>query len=298
MREGLKPLVVHFDNGWNSELAVKNIESVVKKCKFDLYTYIIDWKEFREVQKAYFKASVIDIEVPTDQFIFGALMRLSKKYNVKYILSGWNLRTEAVLPKSFFHERKFDAENLKDIVRKFGNVKNISKLPVTSFRDQLVDYLTGRIKIVSLLNYIDYDKSEVKDFLIKELGWRDYGGKHFESTFTRFYQGYVLPVKFNVDKRKAHLSNLIFSGQMTKSEALEELRKPAYDVELQKQDFEYVAKKLGWTKSEFEEILDLPVRSHKEFKSDNRYWRRYSRLTGVIKPLIRKFPIPLTKKNI
>lgn len=286
-QEGLRPLVVHFDNGWNSELAVKNIESVVKFCGLDLYTYVIDWSEFKEVQRAYFKASVIDIEVPTDQFIFGALIRLAKKYKLKYILSGANLRTEFVLPKSFFNERKFDSVNLLDIVKKHGNIRGLKRLPVITFREQLINYLTGRIEIVSPLNYVEYNKFDVKKLLIEKLGWRDYGGKHYESVFTRFYQGYVLPVKFHVDKRKCHLSNLIFSGQLTKSDALEELKRPTYDIDLQKQDFEYVAKKLGFSIAEFEEILRQPIRSHKEYDSDLRYWNRYRTLTGWAKPIAR-----------
>jgi N-acetyl sugar amidotransferase len=284
-RENLRPLVVHFDNGWNSEMAVSNIQNLVKACGFDLYTYVMDWEEFKEVQKAYFRASVIDIEVPTDQFIFGALFEIARKYNIKTILSGWNTRTEFVMPKAFFFHRKFDASNLLDIVRKHGKIKKISKLPVLSFSGQLYNSLARKTKLVSLLNYIDYNKSEVKETLKQELGWRDYGGKHYESVFTRFYQGYILPVKFNIDKRKCHLSNLIFSKQLTREAALAELKQPTYDPALQKQDFEYVAKKLDFTVEEFQAILDAPPRSHYEFKTNEKQWKIYLKTIKALKPL-------------
>ncbi|MBN8858104.1 MAG: N-acetyl sugar amidotransferase [Sphingobacteriales bacterium] len=284
-REQLRPLLVHFDNGWNSELAVNNIQNLVKKCGFDLYTYVMDWEEFKEVQKAYFRASVLDLEIPTDHFIFGALFEIAKKYKINTILSGWNTRTEFVMPKSFFFSRKFDALNLLDIVKKYGKLKKISKLPLLSFSSQLYNSLVRKTRLVSLLNYIDYNKAEVKEVLKSELEWRDYGGKHYESVFTRFYQGYILPVKFNIDKRKCHLSNLIFSGQLSRQEALEELKQPPYDPALQKLDFEYVAKKLDFTLEEFQAILETPPRSHYDFKTTEKYWKMYLKVVKLLKPL-------------
>ena len=189
------------------------------------------------------------------------------------------------MPKSFFFSRKFDALNLLDIVKKYGKLKKISKLPLLSFSSQLYNSLVRKTRLVSLLNYIDYNKAEVKEVLKSELEWRDYGGKHYESVFTRFYQGYILPVKFNIDKRKCHLSNLIFSGQLSRQEALEELKQPPYDPALQKLDFEYVAKKLDFTLEEFQAILETPPRSHYDFKTTEKYWKMYLKVVKLLKPL-------------
>lgn len=273
-KTGLRPLVVHFDNGWNTELAVKNIENIVKKLELDLYTYVMDWEEFKDLQRAYFKASVIDVEIPTDQLIFGALVKLARKYNVSYILSGWNTVTEGIMPSAWFYEKKFDSINLLDIHEKYGN-KKIKNLPIMGFWNSMRNLFLKKIEVVSLLNYIDYEKAEIKKFLIQQLDWQDYGGKHHESVFTRFYQGYYLPNKFKVDKRKAHLSTLICSGQITRRDALDELKMPTYNIKLQHEDLEYVTKKLDFTMAEFKEIMDTPPKSHYDFKTDEKLWNRY-----------------------
>lgn len=288
--KGLRPLIVHFDNGWNSELAVKNIESLVSKLGLELYTYVMNWEEFRELQRSYFKASVIDIEIPTDQLIFGALVRLARKYKIKYILSGWNTVTEATMPEPWYYGRKFDAHNLRNIHAAYSDVK-LKNLPVMGFWNAMWNLFIHKIEIMPLLNYIPYNKKSIKQFLMDNLGWRDYGGKHYESIFTRFYQGYVLPVKFNVDKRKAHLSTLICSKQITKEEAMLELSQPTYDPQLQQEDKEYVAKKLGFTIPEFDAMMKEAPRSHDEFGSDKEVWERYFKVIkffGPIKPLARK----------
>lgn len=283
-RENLRPLLVHFDNGWNSELAVKNIENILKHTGFDLYTYVMDWEEFKDLQRSYLLASVIDIEVPTDQLIFGALNSIAHKYHIKYILSGLNTATEAIMPPSWNYSKKYDSRNLRSIHRAFSK-KKLRKLPLMGFWNSLFNQVFWKVQTVTLLNYVDYNKKEVKDIIHKELGWTDYGGKHFESVFTRFYQGYILPVKFNVDKRKAHLSNLICSGQLTRKEALEEMRKPTYDTELQKQDKVYVAKKLNFTQEEFEMILRARPISHNAFESDDKLWNIYFGVIRALKPI-------------
>lgn len=289
-KEGLRPLIVHFDNGWNSELAVKNIENIISVLGFELYTYVMNWEDFKDLQRAYFKASVIDIEVPTDQLIFGALVKLARKYKIKYILSGWNTVTEAIMPKSWSYDRKSDAHNLLDIHRTYSK-KKLRNLPIMGFWNSMWNLVFYKIEIIPLLNYIDYNKKDIKDFLMQNLGWKDYGEKHYESIFTRFYQGYILPRKFNVDKRKAHLSTLINSKQITKEKALEELTKLSYDPVLQQQDKEYVIKKLEFTPQEFEEIMQASPRSHYDFKTDLILWQRYYaalKLFGPVKPLMRR----------
>lgn len=280
---GLRPLVVHFDNGWNSELAVKNIENIVNKLNYDLETYVFNWEEFKDLQRAYFKAGVVDIEVPTDYLIFAVLNKIAARKGIKYILSGYNYATEYGMPKGWNTANKFDNKNLKDIHAKFGKVK-LKHFP-TFGRYQIFYYEKIRgIETAPLLNYVDYVKKDVKNFIIKELEWKDYGGKHYESIFTRFYQGYVLPKKFNIDKRRAHWSALICSGQATQLEALEDLKNPPYHADLQKQDLEYVVKKLDFTNEEFTAILNAKPVPHEFYETENPNnfgWRLFNLLMAI-----------------
>lgn len=265
-REGLRPLIVHFDNGWNSELAVKNIENIVSILGFDLYTYVINWEEFRDLQIAYLKASVIDIEAITDHAIRATLFKLAAKHKINYFLSGFNIVTEAILPKAWVFN-KSDAINIKDIHKKFGTIP-LKTFPFLTAFDKRYYSMALKIEAVPLLNYIDYNKDNVKEALIKELNWKDYGGKHYESVWTRFYQGYILPEKFKVDKRKAHLSTLICSGQITKEKALEELKQPIYDAEQLALDKEFVLKKLNLDENSFDQLMKLPIKKHTDFKTE------------------------------
>lgn len=273
---GLRPLIVHFDNGWNSEAAVKNIENIIGTLGFDLYTLVVDWEEFKDIQMAYLKASVVDIEAITDHAIIGTMYRLAAENNIKYILSGANVVTEAVLPTHWIFN-KYDHVNIREIHKKYGKLK-LKTYPFFTTREKQVCIKLKRIESCYLLNYMPYNKQEVKDTIARELNWRDYGGKHYESVFTRFYQGYILPVKFGIDKRKAHLSNLIFSGQITKEMALEELKKPIYDQQQLETDYEFVLKKFNFTEAEFEEILKSPRVEHSEFKSEKSVWETYTLL--------------------
>jgi N-acetyl sugar amidotransferase len=260
-KNGLRPLVVHFDNGWNSELAIQNIHNIVNKLQFELFTYVIDWDEFSDLQLAYLKASVVDIEVPTDQFIYATLYELAYKFDIKYILDGNNLATEFPGGKWNWSFNKLDLQNLENIQKKFGT-KNLKKYPKLGFLQRLYYSKVIGIETIYLLNYFPYNKNDVKQLLQTELGWTDYGGKHYESIFTRFYQGYILPHKWRIDKRKIHFSNLIWSGQMTREEALLELQKPTYPKNQQLEDKTYVLKKLGLDESEFEIIMTNPTVDH------------------------------------
>lgn len=285
---GLRPLAVHFDNGWNTELAVGNIETLVSKLGLDLETFVMDWDEFRDLQRAYFKASVLDLEIPTDHMIFGALHRVASRHKIKTILAGHNHQTEWMLPKAWYY-RKFDLRNIKAIHRKFGEVP-MRKLPALGVGWQAYYHHVRRIRTEFLIDLIDYDKAKVKQFLIDELGWRDYGGKHHESVFTRFYQGYVLPRKFGIDKRKAHLSNLILSGQITRDEALRELQQPTYDEDVQQRDKAYVAKKLGFSAEEFETLLTQENVAHETYGTDAKdreLYFRIARLWGKMRSAFR-----------
>ncbi len=279
-KEGLRPLVVHFDNGWNSELAVKNIESIVSILGFDLYTYVINWEEFKDLQLAYLKASVIDIEVITDHAIVATLYQLAAKHKINYFLNGYNIVTEAILPNAWVFNKQ-DAENIKAIHKAYGTIP-LKTFPLLTMAKKRYYSLVMKVESVTLLNYIDYQKEKVKELLIKELNWKDYGGKHYESVWTRFYQGYILPEKFNVDKRKAHLSTLICSGQLTKEQALEELKKPICDAEQLEIDKEFVLKKLGLTEIDFNQLMQLTPRPHTEFKIESTsYFEKYP----IFKPL-------------
>ena len=281
---GLRPLIVHFDNGWNSELAVKNIEHIISKLGFDLFTLVVDWNEFKDLQLSYLKASVVDIEALTDHAIAGTLYKIAAENNIKYILSGYNVVTEGVLP-SYWVFNKSDGTNIKDIHKKYGTVP-LKTYPLFGLKER--KYFAGvkGIETINLLNFLPYNKAAVKEIITKELGWRDYGGKHYESIFTRFYQSYILPVKFGIDKRKAHLSNLIFSGQLTKEKALEELSKPIVDSQQLQEDYEFVLKKLNLSQTEFEAILAQPRREHNEFATLQSVFKKYPALI-LFRPVVK-----------
>jgi len=267
---GLRPLVVHLDNGWNSELAVQNIENIVTRLGFDLYTKVLDWNEFKELQVAYLKASVLDLEALTDHAITATLYEQAAANNIKYIMAGTNTVTEAILPVNWRYANKTnDSVNIRDINDRFRK-KPIKDFPLLSFQKYSYYFKIKKIQWFGLLDYYDYDKAGAKAIIEKELGWRDYGGKHYESIITRFYQGYILPNKFNIDKRRAHLSTLIVSGQMSREAALKELALPIMEEQVLKQDLEYVPKKLGLTEKDFEEIMKLPPKSHYDYKTDKK----------------------------
>jgi N-acetyl sugar amidotransferase len=267
---GLRPLVVHLDNGWNSELAVQNIENIITKLEFDLFTRVLNWNEFRELQLAYLKASVLDMEALTDHAISATLFEQANKYGVKYIMAGTNRATEAILPLNWRYANKTnDAVNIRAINDEFRK-KPIKDFPLLSFQKHAYYWKVKKIQWISLLDYVHYDKASAKKIIESELGWRDYGGKHYESIITRFYQGYILPLKFGIDKRRAHLSTLIVSGQITREEALVALQKPVLDEAVLKQDMEFVPKKLGISKQEFDDIMQLPPKSHYDYKTDKK----------------------------
>lgn len=275
-RLGLRPLAVHLDNGWNAELAVQNIEQIVSRLDIDLHTHVIDWNEFRDLQRAHLKASVIDIEVVSDHAIFAVLYQLASKYGIRHVLSGTNVVTEFVMPPHWIYN-KTDHVNIKAIHAAFGEVP-LKTYPFMSLKLKKWDQLFRGLKSHSILNLLPYNKAAVKQQIMAELGWRDYGGKHHESIFTRFYQGYILPVKFGVDKRKAHLTNLIYAGQITREEALAELAAPPYDPDQMEEDRQFVAKKLGFTLEEFDAIMREPPRPHTDFATERSVYEMYPAL--------------------
>jgi hypothetical protein len=274
-------LIVHFDNGWDSELSIKNIENVVSKLGFEYQTYVVDWEEFRDVQLAFLKASVIDMETPTDHAFLAALYKICVSFNIKYIITGSNFATECILPKSWSYNAK-DLKQLRGIYKKFGK-GNLKTFPQLGFlRELYYTYFKG-IRLIRLLQYIPYSKKDAISKLSDELGWKYYGGKHYESLFTKFSQAYILPVKFNVDKRKAHLSTLICNGEISRKEALELLREDLYPAEKLSHDKEYVCKKLGFSDADFNHIMDQPVKSYKDYPNSEKILKRVYNLYYLLR---------------
>jgi N-acetyl sugar amidotransferase len=266
---GLRALAVHLDNGWDAEIAVANIEKAMKRLKIDLFTHVLDWEEFKNLQIAFLKASTPDLEIPTDHAIYALLRQVAAKENIEYIVDGVNFATEAVMAKAW-SQGYYDWRYIKEINKKFGRNK-LKGFPHYSLWNLFYFKRIKRQKTVSILNYFDYNKSRAKEILSRELGWGDYGGKHYESTYTQFIQAYILPTKFGFDKRRAHLSTLINSGQISRAEALQEMGKELYPADLLKEHKEYVIKKLGLRNEEFAAILNSPARTYKDYRRNSRY---------------------------
>lgn len=262
---GLRMYAIHFDNGWNSELATTNIKNSLQKLGVELHNYSVDWNEFKDLQKSFLFASTPDGEIPTDHAINAFLFKEASRLGIKYIISGMNFATESISVKSWAYGHS-DWRYIKDVQMKFGHA-NLKTYPHFNLWNLFYWTFIERIKVISILNYIDYNKAEAMDLLKEKLDWVYYGGKHYESVYTRFYQGYILPEKFNIDKRRGHLSDLIYSKQITREEALNELKSEIYPRDLFKGDYELVLNKLSFSKEGFNKIMKSPTRSYKEFKN-------------------------------
>ncbi len=282
---GLRPLVVHIDAGWNNEIAVSNIQNIVQKLNLDLHTLVMDWDVIKDLQVAYFKSSLANIDIPQDHAFISCLYEEARKYNIRYIINGNNMSTESILPSTWGYDAS-DSIQIKSIHRKFGS-KPLKGYPLFTVFKKFIYYpRILKLRTYSPLEWINYNKQEAKTFMIKELGWKDYGGKHYESKFTRFFQAHYLPEKFGYDKRKAHLSSLIVSGQMNREEALTELKQPLYNpIELQ-EDRDYFIKKLGITLEEYERIMHLPVHSYTEFPNSENFINKMRKFYHPIKRII------------
>ncbi|MFN3474836.1 MAG: N-acetyl sugar amidotransferase [Blastomonas sp.] len=267
---GLRPLVFHVDAGWNSQIAVNNIEKIVDGLGLDLYTEVIDWEEMKDLQLAFFKSGVPHIDTPQDHSFFATMYKFALQYGVKNILTGANLSTECVRNPIEWMYYQSDSTQLRDIHSKFGK-RPLKNYPVTSilWHKVYLPYLRG-IKVMRPLNHVPYIKEEAVELLTSRFGWQPYPQKHFESRFTRFYESYWLPQKFGFDTRKVQYSSLILTGQMTREEALERLKLPAHDPETIGQDFEYVATKLGISVDELQGYLDAPNKTYQDYK--NQAW--------------------------
>lgn len=272
VNNGLRPLVVHVDCGWNSELAVKNIENVVKKLNIELHTFVVNWEEMKDLQRSFFKASLPDQDIPQDHAIFAALYNFAEQNKIKYVLNGLNFATECIMPQNWGYQA-MDYRHLKSIHKKFGE-KKLKDYPHINFFQRYIYYtVIKRMVIINPLNYINYRKEEAIETLQGNLGWQYYGGKHHESRFTKFFQSYYLPNKFNFDKRRAHLSSMIVSGQISRIDALEKMKEDVYSKNEITNDLEYVAKKLDWSPQEFRAIIDLPPKRHQDFPTNESLFR-------------------------
>jgi aminotransferase len=264
---GLRPLAVHVDTGWNSELAVSNIERISKKLGIHLFTYVIDWDVMRELQLAFFRAGVPNCDIPQDHAFVAVLYKTAIKHGIRSVISGHNLATESVLPEAWGYT-SIDRRHIRSIHSQFGK-GSLSNYPSYSlFQYTFVWPYLRHMKIFPILNYVDYRKTEAKQFLMDQFGWRDYGGKHYESRLTKFFQSYYLPTKFGFDKRRAHLSSLIVSGQTTREAALQELETPLYDPRQLADDKAYIAKKLRIGEAELDKIIAAPNHRHEDFASN------------------------------
>lgn len=264
---GLNPLAVHVDGGWNSDEAVSNIQNITAKLNVDLYTIVVNWEEMRDLQLSFLKASVPNQDIPQDHAFFAGLYNYATKYNIRYVLSGSNFATESILPPAWGFDA-LDAMHINAIQKQFGTVA-LKTFPLVSFfRYKLYYPLIKRMEVVKPLNLMDYNKTGAMKLLMEKFSWQYYGGKHYESRFTKFFQSYYLPVKFGYDKRRAHLSSILMNGEITRDEALQSMEELPYNPETIHSDIEFVAKKLGITHAELETLIALPNAKHTDYHSN------------------------------
>lgn len=268
---GLNPLLFSVDTGWNLNVADNNIKKIVNKLNLDLYTEVVNWDEMKDLQLAFLKAGVPYQDLPQDHAIFAGLYNYANIHGIRYVLTGGNFATECVKPPfewTYFN----DIRMLKDIHKKYGNIP-LKTFPLCGMLKNRICYrMVKRMKVIKPLDYVEYDKDKTIQFLQEEFGWEKYSNKHYENVFTRFYEGYYLPRKFNYDKRRCYLSSLILTNQITREEALIELEKEPYEKAQVLEDEAYIAKKLGISTEELEELI----------KNDNRTWRNYKNMAGIL----------------
>ena len=267
---GLRPLVFHVDGGWNSELAVHNIEVMVDRLGLELFTEVINWEEMKDFQLSFFKSGLPNIDLPQDHAFVAVLYRFAEKYKIRHILNGGNIATEGIRNPLEWLYYGTDMSLIRDVQRQFGTIP-LRNYPFSSVLRHKVylRYLRG-VKVIKPLNYVPYNKKMAMETLSREYGWKPYARKHDESRFTKFYEGYWLPERFGYDTRRVQYSSLIVSSQMTRAEALEELKKPGYDPETIDDDFKYIATKLGITTEELRGYFTMPRKTHRDYS--NQEW--------------------------
>lgn len=271
VKEGLRPLAVHMDNNWNSELASNNIKNLVSALNIDLYTHVIEWPEYKRLMQAFFDADVIDVELLYDNAMLAVNYGQARKYGIKYILSGSNSATEGMPMPEGWNWRKLDKANIKALGKR-GGVR-LKTFPSVGSVGYVINRVIRGIQWSPYLDFYDYRKDEALDLLESEYNYKRYPYKHYESIFTRFYQGYLLPEKFGVDKRKLHLATLVMSNQMSREDALSKLQESPYpSTEELKVDRKYFLKKMGWSESDLKMYLSRPEIPHDAYPSDRALW--------------------------
>ena len=278
---GLKPLLLHMDNGWNSEIAVSNIKKMIDKLNLDYISYVLDWNEFREIQLAFLKSSIVDIELPTDIAIPASLYETDVKYDIPFIISGGNYSGEGILPLTWGYHVLKDAYLYRNIVKKYSNTP-LKKVPIVGLWGEIYYKFFKQIKTLYLLNLVDYNKDEARAYLKQEFGWADYGGKHHESKITAFWQSYAMPTKYNMDYRRATYASQIVSGQVTRDEALNKLKELPYHPATIPADKEYLAKKFGIQLEELETYLSLPPKTYKDFPNQRKLIKWFYKMYGFV----------------
>lgn len=273
----LNPLIVHVDAGWNSSAAVSNVEQLCTRFGFDLETIVIDWEQLRSLHVAFLRSGVANQDTPQDHVLFGALYRTAQRHGIRQIIEGRNWQTESILPVGWGHAA-MDSVQIRAIARQFG-ATSIAQLPIATEWEQVVT-IPRRfgLRVHAPLIVTDYDSQVAKRRLITEFGWTDYGGKHHESRWTRFFQNYFLPHRFGYDKRKAHLSSRICSGEVTRAEALAELALPLYDDSSLQGDLDYVIRKLDLTQDVFNTIIAAPLHRFCEYPNHLKTRKNLERL--------------------
>jgi N-acetyl sugar amidotransferase len=271
---GLRPLVVHVDAGWNSEIAVSNIERVIKFCNYDLYTYVIDWEEMRDLQLAYFKSGIANQDIPQDHAFFAILYHYAVNNNISYVISGGNTSTEGISPPSSWENSAMDSINLKAIHNKFGSLKLKNYRTISFFQYYIYYPFIKKMKTIRPLNFMPYNRDEAIRELVDKVGFKEYGRKHGESVFTRFYQNHYLPRKFGFDKRLPHYSTLILTNQMSREDALEKLKQPMYESDINlKYDINFFCRKLGISEAEYENIMNSAPNHYTSYPTWDRYYK-------------------------
>lgn len=281
---GLRPLVFHVDAGWNSQIAVNNIERLVDGLGLDLFTEVIDWEEMKDLQRAFFRSGVSHIDTPQDHSFFATMYKFATKHGVRHILTGANYSTECIRNPLEWMYFQSDARQIRDIHRRFGE-RPLRNFPLTSilWHKVWLPYVRG-IKVLRPLNSMPYIKTDARQFLIDRFGWQPYPQKHFESRFTRFYESYWLTERFGYDVRKVQFSSLIVTGQMTHDEALTELQKPPYDAETIGQEIEFVANKLDISVDVLMGYMTLPKKTYRDYRNQEEIYRigaHVMRLLGI-----------------
>ena len=278
---GLRPLVVHVDGGWNSELAVQNIERILKFTGFELHTLVVNWESMRQLQLSYLRAAVANQDVPQDHAFFAGLYHYAGTHGVRYVLNGGNLATEGIFPTAW-HGSAMDARNLKAIHKRFGDGRLVNYATIGMFKYYIWYPLVKRMTPVLPLNMIPYSKDEAIRYLEETVGWRNYSRKHGESLFTKFFQNYYLPTKFGYDKRRPHLSSLIAAGELSREGAVKLLEEPLYEVDELARDREYICRKLKIDENEFRDLMNAPRHHFSEFANWNRRYAAFKRVQRML----------------